>query len=208
MKPRIFAASDWVFGINDPSLIAWVIVAAYGFATFFCWRAQNSSRVGKTPGKRMLWASLSLMLLLLGFNKQLDLHDLVMDIVADVVSGENRSRALQGFLIVGVIVLGAAALWLGNKFLRESSRELRWAYFAFLSLLVFQFLRFMPGTMGRLLVTHIFTEEEGLFHVHTIELIELPILIIISYWALFQSSVQSSEFETQRTKGSFSQMRP
>lgn len=116
MKILTVAASQWVFGFNDPSIIAWVIVCFYFLGTFFCWRAQSSLPVQDDAKKRILWITLAIFLLLLGFNKQLDLHDLIMEGVRDMSSNERQSIAGKGGLSVFLIAIGGVAIWLGNKF--------------------------------------------------------------------------------------------
>jgi hypothetical protein len=187
MKSPLLAASDWVFGINDPSIIAWIIVFFYALGTFYCWLALYSPSLGNDFGKQSLWMALAVILLLLGFNKQLDLHDLVLGTLRKIISGENPSIVLKGLLAVCLTAIGGATLWLGNKLVFHSNRELLCSYFALLSLLGLQVLRFLPGPAGAILAAHPITEEEGLLHVHYIELIELPILLFICYWARRQS---------------------
>ena len=191
MKYPIIAASQWTFGINDPSLIAWLIFVVYFVTAILCWRARAGALPARESGTRILWIVLSFCLILLGLNKQLDLHRLVMDVGRELIAERKHSLVLRGGIIAGTGVLAGCVLLLGLKFLRGSNREVRWAYAIFFDLLGVEVLRFLPGPMSGLLVTHVFTAEEGLFHIHTIELLELGSLTVIGLLA--RASVRRNE---------------
>ena len=106
---------------------------------------------------------------------------------------------LGGWLLGGMIaiaILLAVVVWLFRfNILRKASNELRCAYVTLVSLLGLQVLRFLPGPISGLLLLHVFTEEEGLLHIHAIELLELGSLVAISYLArasFFGSSAESA----------------
>ena len=185
MNHPTIPAGQWRFGINDRSFIAWLILVAYFMTAILCWRARASA-LRIEPGTRTLWTVLSFCLILLSLNKQLDLHRLFMDVGLDLVAErdwQDYSPVLLGGIIARAGVLGVSVLLLGVKFLRGSNRELRWAYGTFFGLLAVQVVRFLPGTISGLLVTHVFAEEDGLFHVHAIELLELGSLTVVGLLA-------------------------
>ena len=188
MSNKIISESYWKFGVNDPSLIAWVIVFAYFVTAALCWRARTDARLAAVSANWMLWAVLSFTMILLCINKQLDLHRVCLDFGRDLFAGKIVSPWLLGACLLGGMIgcagILAFTVWLLRvKFLRKPSRELCWAYALLVSFLVLQVLRFLPGPISSLLLLHVITEEEGLLHIHSIELLELGSLIAISLLA-------------------------
>jgi hypothetical protein len=68
MEPYV---EPWRPGIGDPTVMGWLTVVAYFGAAFACGLAH---RRGGGRGHRWVWPSLCVLLVLLGFNKQLDLQ--------------------------------------------------------------------------------------------------------------------------------------
>ena len=87
---------------------------------------------------------------------------------------------IERLFVLGIAVLVMSVVVLAAKSLRQSNREVRWAYGILAVLLAVLVLRFLPGPIADLLVTHVFTEEDGLLHVHTIELLELGCLTLLA----------------------------
>lgn len=191
--------AQWKFGINDPSFIAWLICGVYFVAAGLCWRARDAAVSPATPQSRTLWTLLSLSLVVLGFNKQLDLHQLAAIAAKDLVAA--RHDVPQWLLaVVGlcVAVAGLALTWLVVKRYARALVDLRWELGIFVSLLVLQVLRFLPGPISKLLLAHVITEEEGVLHIHIIELFELAGLVAISYraWARSRGDVNRTAPDT------------
>lgn len=185
MKILTVAASTWTFGINDPSLIAWVIFGVFFAVAYLCWRARTNATLALEPRIPLLWTILSIALILLGVNKQLDLHRLIMDVGRDLVAAQawrSYSPVLLGVFVTSVVVLGVFVLLFGINGFRVSNRELRIAYGTLIGLLAAQVVRFLPGPIAGILVTHIFADE-GLFHTHLIEFLELGCLGMIGFVA-------------------------
>ncbi len=208
MNDQPAAESFWKFGVNDPSLIAWVIVVAYFVTAALCWRARTSATLAQESTHGVLWSFLSSAMILLCVNKQLDLHKWCMDFFRDLFTRKNVSPWLLGGLLLGgmiaIAILLAVFVWLFRfKIFRKASNELRCAYVTLVSLLGLQVLRFLPGPISGLLLLHVFTEEEGLLHIHFIELLELGSLVAISYLArasFFGSSAESVGEKTDRNE--------
>jgi hypothetical protein len=72
----------WRPGIGDPSFMGWLTVAAYAGAAFTAWIAAR--RTGRAPGtvggSRITWILVTILMVFLCLNKQLDLQSLATDI--------------------------------------------------------------------------------------------------------------------------------
>jgi hypothetical protein len=123
----MFAFTDndhWVAGIGDPTVAGWVTVAAYFCAALLCWRAARATRVtsaGATEQTRAswFWTAFATVLVLLGFNKQLDLQTWLTLFAKHLAVEEGwyfQRRLLQAAFIGAVAVAGATGL-LGMRFL-------------------------------------------------------------------------------------------
>ena len=68
----------WRPGIGDPSFMGWLTVAAYAGAAFTAWiAARRTSRApGTVGGSRGTWILVTILMVLLCLNKQLDLQSL------------------------------------------------------------------------------------------------------------------------------------
>jgi len=143
----------WSPGIGDPNFIGWLTVVAYLFASFLCLRVyralagtqrqgvegyvaavatvmvalvatrQRISALSSHERVRALWFSIALVLLFLGFNKQLDLQTALTEfgrIMARSEGWYGVRREIQVVFILGILLLGgwllrtAAALAVGN----------------------------------------------------------------------------------------------
>ncbi len=180
---------NWQFGINDPTLIAWTIFVVYFIAVYFCWRASTTELSRSQSAVRWIWRVLALLLVGLGLNKQLDLHQLVLQVLRSDAFKQNvigiAAIVLVAVAAIAVMVYRVKGLTAVHvaELLSRSNRKLLWAVGIFAALLVIQVVRFLPGPIADLLVTHVFTEEEGLMHIHIVEVIELVSLIAIIRFA-------------------------
>ena len=94
----------WHAGIGDPTVLGWVTVVGYFVAGLLAFRA--AWKVRHEPGKlRVFWSSLTLVLILLGINKQLDLQTAFTELgrVMAVEEGWYKQRqTVQMYFIIGV----------------------------------------------------------------------------------------------------------
>lgn len=115
----------WHPGIGDPSLAGWVTVAAYLGTAALCFAA----RVRPAElSERRFWTLVSVLLLLLGINKQLDLQTWLTEAGRDMALSQGwyeQRRIIQGIFIfwLGMGALGLRA-WLGIH-LRDLSTPAR-----------------------------------------------------------------------------------
>jgi hypothetical protein len=105
----------WVPGIGDPTVAGWVTVAAYFVAAWLCWRAARTAR-HYTPRKRRVpwfWSAFGIVLVLLGFNKQLDLQTWLTLFAKHLALDEGwylKRREFQAAFIAAVALAAVAAL--------------------------------------------------------------------------------------------------
>jgi hypothetical protein len=127
-NPWLIAATDngnWHFGIGDPTPIGWLTVFAYLAATVACaivWAAERRARREGRAASPVFWMVLTLLLLFLGINKQLDLQTLLNDIGRRKARAEGwyeHRRVYQVMFIAAVAAAGLMALggvsWLARR---------------------------------------------------------------------------------------------
>lgn len=134
----------WRPGIGDPTVMGWVTVAAYFFAAFLCGRQWLANRVANLRNdmpkdKRLFWGALTLMLVFLGINKQLDLQTWLTLAGRKIAISqgwyENR-RVLQAGFVLAIALAGALGTAVAFRLVRRHS-DLRVALGGFVILLAF-----------------------------------------------------------------------
>lgn len=101
------ALARWSPGIGDPTAMGWVTVAFYAATGAFC----LALSLRRKPEDWRFWAGLSLLMLALAVNKQLDLQSALTAVgrcVAQLQGWYGARRGVQFAFILGV--LGAGAL--------------------------------------------------------------------------------------------------
>jgi hypothetical protein len=94
----------WHPGIGDPTLIGWFTVIAYCVAALICYG--NSKRFANVPKGRFWW-NLTLFMLALGINKQLDLQSWFTEVGRDLAlqyGWYGNRRLVQGTFIATLVV--------------------------------------------------------------------------------------------------------
>lgn len=174
----------WAFGFHDASFIGWVCTAGYVAVAVLCWRAGGQAQARGQNNARLFWLGLALALTGLGINKELDLHDLLIQTVRDLSFAEGwyeRRRIVLGAVLAAVAVAGAVGSFTLLPRLRPFSREMRMACIAFVTLFTVLLLRSAPwSAVARVLTFHVTGQEDGPLHVHLSELIELLTLAWIA----------------------------
>lgn len=207
-------ASDWKFGINDPTLIAWIIVGFYLLTMWYCWRAgrrvplSERSDVPSESAQSTVWLSitgsttaalwflLAVIMLFMGANKQLDLHSPIVPRLQKALFWNDYWSVNAIIFVVVATVVGLVTSIVGLRLLFRQSRRLQVAYLAFASLLALQAVRFSPTRLSDVLVYHLLHEDEGWLHIHTIEVLELLILLVISWLA--RKTINDCELSNDR----------
>ncbi|MGZ3390281.1 MAG: hypothetical protein ACXVCF_11885 [Isosphaeraceae bacterium] len=148
--PWLLAATDtrgdWHFGIGDPTPIGWFIAFAYLAATAACaivWVAERkANRRGQTASP-LFWLVLTVSLLFLGINKQLDLQTLLNDVgrrMARSGGWYDRRRVYQVVFITTVATAGLIALggfsWLARQHWKRNFVALLGTVFLYVFVLI------------------------------------------------------------------------
>lgn len=174
----------WAVGFHDASFIGWVCTAGYVAAAVFSWSAGNQARSRGQRHARLFWLGLALALAGLGINKELDLHDLLIQTARDLSLAEGwyeRRRIVLGSVLVAVAAGGTLGLWMLLPRLRPFTHEMRVAGIAFITLCGVLLLRGAPwSVVSSVLTLNVTGQEDGLLHVHLSEVFELVALAWIA----------------------------
>lgn len=127
--------------IHDAGLYPWLVVAAYfaaaGTAVF-------AARAAGGRQERLFWLGTTLILLLLGLNKQLDLQTMLTDVAREHAKANGwyeQRRAVQGLFLAGLgAATVAAGLWLALT-LRSATASIKVAAGGLLLLAAFVLMR-------------------------------------------------------------------
>ena len=137
-------ADTWHPGIGDPTVMGWVTVAAYFCTAILCFCQFRSMQPMPGAGQRKLfWGALTLMLIFLGINKQLDLQTwftLAGKRVAIAQGWYENRRVVQALFVLLVAVCGVVSSLLAYRIVR-SHPELRTALLGFIVLFGFVVIR-------------------------------------------------------------------
>ena len=141
---------NWEPGIGDPTQIGWFTVFAYFVTAILCYRAAMTANARSIDIRtaanleQYFWFSASLLLILFGINKQLDLQSLFTEVaraIAKLQGWYDNRRIYQLFFIEGLGVFALAAgigmLWL----LRRTDAWVKVAILGFFCLGAFVVLR-------------------------------------------------------------------
>jgi len=100
---------NWSPGIGDPSFGGWLTVVLYFGAAFLSYRAAGyASKTGAARTEVLLWYLLTIGLVLLGINKQLDLQSALTELgrhLAHSYGWYEARRAVQVVFVFGLLVL-------------------------------------------------------------------------------------------------------
>ena len=167
---------NWKFSFSDPSLIGCTITVAYLIASGLCILAWNKCNKGANIIESRGWGFLFLVFMLLALNKQLDLHTLVIGVFKTFTKIQ---------LIFSLVFALCACLFLALmffKFFTKVSTSQRKVLICLGALLTIVVLRFVPyAGIGDLLVSHVMWLDEGILHVHLVEVFELGFLFLICW---------------------------
>ncbi|MGB5076176.1 MAG: hypothetical protein WBO17_01695, partial [Sphingorhabdus sp.] len=119
---------DWQPGIGDPSFMGWLTVIAYFGAAFLSFRAAiiaNTKSVDhRSPAntEQIFWFAMTVILIFLGINKQLDLQSLFTAVAREIAKSQDwySDRRVYQILFIKflggfTLALGLALLWILRK---------------------------------------------------------------------------------------------
>jgi hypothetical protein len=113
MNPFV-AAANWEPGFGDNDLLGWSITFAYFIVALLCAAASRYEaliyRVVKMLQRPALWIVLTVLLVVLGFNKQLDLQILVIHSQFSI-----KLMSLLGLFLIGTATILAMVLYIGRQ---------------------------------------------------------------------------------------------
>jgi len=126
---EILAQVSWRPGVGDPTILAWIACFAYlavavlalVVATYHC---HHSRRL------RWFWWIVFAITLGLGFNKQLDLQSLLLELgglVAKELGVYENRRMLQRVFVMGLLLAGTVSLGIGFKLFRRRFSQIKLA---------------------------------------------------------------------------------
>lgn len=96
----------WEPSIGDPTLIGWITVAVYFITAIICLKAALQSSFDKENTVRNLWLFLTVFLIALGINKQLDLQTLLTQIGRDIAKEQGWYKDRRIIQISFIILIG------------------------------------------------------------------------------------------------------
>ncbi len=102
----------WRPGIGDPNFFGWFTVAGYALAALLCYAAWKSERRRPMPAKPRFWFALTVALVLLGINKQLDIQTLFTEVGRIVLRHQGWLNQKREFQLAFIAAVAAAALLL------------------------------------------------------------------------------------------------
>lgn len=122
---------EWRLGIGDPTLVGWLTVVAYFAAAFACYRRfRDAHRYARLRWNQPTsgWLTLTVLLALLGINKQLDLQTWLTATARAMAVDQGWyevRRIVQVIFIVGISAVGLVATIVAVVLARGPWRALR-----------------------------------------------------------------------------------
>lgn len=114
----MISGNNWKPGIGDPTIMGWLTVLGYFITAILCFKCGQ-----KKKNSHWIWWALSLLLLILGINKQLDLQSwfTIMGKKIAIKQGwYEKRRFVQRDFIIGLVAISSASFmfimqWMGTK---------------------------------------------------------------------------------------------
>lgn len=151
---ELFGGLRWRPQSGDPTVVAWVVFAAYLLAALACHRAaRGEAQRPVTPvpergrwilGPAGYWRALAILLVALGLNKQLDLQTLLTEIgrrIALTGGWYESRRPMQRVFVFVLMSVAALALIVGARSAAGGGRGRRMAFLGVMALTAFVMLR-------------------------------------------------------------------
>lgn len=189
------ADDRWHIGIGDPTVFGWLTVVVYLAAMYLSFKQFRQLRIVGVLSN--FWLSLSVMLLLLSINKQLDLQTLLTQTLRDHAFAHGwyaQRRFLQAFFILFLGLGILLTLFSLRMLLAKSWQQYKLAWVGILLLCGFVFMRAASFHHFDFLIG---TQVLG---VNVNVILEIGALAIIIAAALKHYDVQFPESDTGKAK--------
>ena len=132
-------ADGWQPGFGDNDLVGWMITTAYFLVALLCTAAfrdeARSYRVVRRLQRPLFWIILAALLVLLGFNKQLDLQQWVTATGDDLVVSSGMQQHRWGIKLLSLLTLALAGAGVTLAMLLYIGRQWRLYLLAFVGVL-------------------------------------------------------------------------
>ena len=107
------AYGRWHLGVGDPTIIGWLTVVAYFICFVTCFIAVRR-HLDKNQREAVYWFLMTLIMLFLGINKQLDLQMLMGEIGRSISKSQGWYEDRKIVQITFLVLLGIFFLWAGH----------------------------------------------------------------------------------------------
>ena len=182
IPPR--AQHEWSVGIGDPTFLGWFICISYFVAFWICWnKALQAKRINDNYP---FWLGLTIFLLFLGINKQLDLQSLFIQTIRNlsIQHGWYEQRKLVQIAFVVLTSFGVLVSLISLRiFFEDSWRNYKVAWFGIILLCTFILLR-----MALLDGVNVFLHQGNIVTIAIDTILEMGGIVIIIVGAKNQPS--------------------
>ncbi|WP_052261538.1 hypothetical protein [Ruegeria sp. ANG-S4] len=134
-------SQQWSPVIGDPSVLGWVTVAGYGVSAILCFAAWRRTTDGAV---RLFWLVLSIFLVCLMINKQLDLQSAftaAARCLSQFQGWYEKRRIVQVSFILAIMMSGTMVTAIAFWTLRQHLRQIGLALIGFAFLICFVLIR-------------------------------------------------------------------
>jgi uncharacterized membrane protein YhdT len=176
--------SEWLSRSGDTTFWSWVITLLYAITIVVAVYYVVKIKGKESSDKRFLWICISLFLIGMGINKQLDLQILLTmagSFIAEHLGWYEYRRFIQKIFTISLIICLSAAggmiLFRVRKIIRQSIVEL-----SGVAILVF-FAVIRAGSINHLNKAITF-EQEKVSHIHGLELLGLAVILFAALYHL------------------------
>lgn len=125
----------WQPGVGDPGVMGWVTVGCYLGTFILCLRVFRRADKSRKP-LRIFWLFLTVLMLFLAINKQLDLQSFATAVARCVAKMQGWYEQRQGFQFKVILALGFSALLVGGFFFWKLRKDLTRNFLALVGLTV------------------------------------------------------------------------
>ncbi|MBW8016074.1 MAG: hypothetical protein FVQ82_07800 [Planctomycetes bacterium] len=133
----------WSPGIGDPTVIGWLIVAAYITTAMLSGRCAYNARKKQQTKLLTFWLTITIILTLLAINKQLDLQSWLRSTAKQMAreQGWYAHRQIFQMSVVAIIAAVGTGLIVLASWIMRNYRSTRMAFIGLIVLLVFIVIR-------------------------------------------------------------------